>query len=154
MARVRVTYEVWVDFRAAAGWQPINVYLGELVRREVERHRSRRLRTAKLADAELVDALERARELQGELAAIVEQLERRLDRTGSGASDLNRSSQRWADEIGDADERCRCSVRDAFFGTHSGHISPDSRVADQSKSPIYSDFLVAEEGLEPPTRGL
>jgi hypothetical protein len=28
MARVRVSDEVWAEFRIAVGWQPINTYLG------------------------------------------------------------------------------------------------------------------------------
>jgi hypothetical protein len=98
MARVRVSDEVWAEFRAAAGWQPINLYLGELVRREVDRQRSRRLRAGKLSDRELVDALDRASELYVQLAAIVDGLERRLDRKGSGGS-ADQSSHSWADEL-------------------------------------------------------
>jgi DNA polymerase III epsilon subunit-like protein len=99
MARVRVTDEIWAEFRAAVGWMPINLYLGELVSREVERERSRSLRAGKLADREVIDALERARELHEQLSAIVEWLEHRLDRTSSSGSDLDRSSQSWADEV-------------------------------------------------------
>jgi hypothetical protein len=69
------------------------------VRREVEHHRSRRLRAGQLNDRELVDALARARELHEELSAIVERLERRLDRVVSGDSDADRLSHSWADEI-------------------------------------------------------
>lgn len=99
MARVRVSDEVWAEFRAAVGWQPINLYLGELVRRDVERHRSRRLRAGQLNDREVIDALDRASELHVEIAAIVDRLERRLDRTGSAGSARDQSSHSWADEI-------------------------------------------------------
>lgn len=75
MARVRVNDDVWSDFRDLAGSRPVAVVLGELVTREVERHRSKRLREGQLDDRQLVDALERARDQQADLAAIVERLE-------------------------------------------------------------------------------
>jgi hypothetical protein len=75
MARVRVKDDVWSDFRDLAGSRPVAVALGELVTREVERHRSKRLREGQLDDRQLVDALERARDQQADLAAIVERLE-------------------------------------------------------------------------------
>jgi hypothetical protein len=78
MARIRVSDEVWADFRTSAGLTPLNVRLGELVKRDVERYRSRRLREGQLDDDELIDALERARDLHGDLATLVERLERRL----------------------------------------------------------------------------
>ncbi|MCP9492034.1 MAG: hypothetical protein MSC31_19485 [Solirubrobacteraceae bacterium MAG38_C4-C5] len=83
MARVAVTDEVWADYRALLGSQPIAHALGELVEREVDRHHARRLRDGELDDAELVDALQRARELHEDLAQIVARLERRLDRPAS-----------------------------------------------------------------------
>lgn len=78
MARVRVTDEVWTDFRAAAGQRPLNELLGELVVRHVDRYRSRRLKEAHLDDDELLAALDRARELHADLAEITARLERRL----------------------------------------------------------------------------
>ena len=51
MARVRATDEVWAEFRAAAGLQPINVLLGELVERHVQRFRSEQLRRGEVDDA-------------------------------------------------------------------------------------------------------
>jgi hypothetical protein len=81
MARVHVADEVWADFRAAAGHRPISEVLGELVTREVDRYRSRRLRDGQLDPREVIDALERAAQQQAELAAIVERLER-LRRAG------------------------------------------------------------------------
>jgi hypothetical protein len=90
-----------------------------MVRREVERHRSRRLRAGRLDDRELVDALERATEPHKELSAIVERLERRLDLAASGASEVDRSNRSWADEIdSDAARRRRPTPRMHF----SGHI--------------------------------
>lgn len=96
MARVYATDEVWADFRAAAEPYPLNVKLGELVQREVDRYRSRRLREGQLDDQELVDALARARELHEELAEIVARLERRLDQ----ATDTDAEPRSgWGEEI-------------------------------------------------------
>jgi hypothetical protein len=81
MARVWVSDAVWADFRAAAGVTPLNLRLGELVTRDVERYRSRRLREGTLDDDQLVAALERAQELHGDLVALVHRLERRLERS-------------------------------------------------------------------------
>lgn len=53
--------------------------LGGLVEREVDRYRVRRLKAGQLNDHQLVDALDRARQLHGQLAAIVDRLEHRLD---------------------------------------------------------------------------
>jgi hypothetical protein len=75
MARVAVADDIWADFRAAAGYRPVSEVLGELVEREVSRYRSQRLRDGLLDGGELVEALERARLQQEELAAIVERLE-------------------------------------------------------------------------------
>ncbi len=86
MARVRATDEVWAEFRAAAGLQPINVLLGELVERHVQRFRSEQLRHGEVDDAELIDALDRALELHRDLGAIVARLEQRLDRQAGPAA--------------------------------------------------------------------
>lgn len=79
MARVHVNDQVWAEFRASAGRRPINEVLGELVEREVDRHRSRQLRDGSLNDVELVEALGRARELHDEHVELVARIERRLD---------------------------------------------------------------------------
>ena len=79
MARVQVDDAIWADFRALAGYRPVSEVLGELVTREVERYRSRRLREGELDDREVVEALERAREQQQDLQAIVERLERAVE---------------------------------------------------------------------------
>src|SRR3954453_6893305 len=89
MARVRVDDDVWEEFRAAAGARPVAVVLGELVAREVEREGAKRIREGSADDAELLAALERAQELQGDLAVLVARLERRLDagsKLGGGVS--------------------------------------------------------------------
>jgi hypothetical protein len=75
MARVAVADDVWTDFRAAAGHRAVSEVLGELVEREVARYRSQRLRDGRLEPRELVEALERARLQQDDLATIVERLE-------------------------------------------------------------------------------
>lgn len=75
MARVQVTDDVWGDFRALAGYKPMSELLGELVTREVERYRSQKLRAGQLEPRELLEALERARDQQEDLAAIVSRLE-------------------------------------------------------------------------------
>lgn len=76
MARVRVPADTWAEFRAIAGDRPVAAVLGDLVTREVERNRSRRLRERQVDERELLDALERAREQQADLAATVDRLER------------------------------------------------------------------------------
>lgn len=81
MARVQVTDDVWADFRAAAGHRPLSEVLGELVTREVERYRSRRLREGQLDPREITAALDYAAQQQAALAVIVERLER-LHRVG------------------------------------------------------------------------
>ena len=76
MARVQVSDETWADFRTAAGNRPISVVLGDLVGREVDRYRSKRIRDGSLGPDELVDALDDARRQQADLAVIVDRLER------------------------------------------------------------------------------
>jgi len=78
-ARVNVSDEVWRAFRDVVGNESIAAYLGRLVERAVERDRARRVRDGAVDDLELLEALERARELHSDLAAIVARLERRLD---------------------------------------------------------------------------
>lgn len=78
-ARVNVSDEVWREFRDVVGNDSIAAFLGRLVERTVERDRVRRLREGTVDDLVLLDALERARELHSDLAAIVAWLERRLE---------------------------------------------------------------------------
>ena len=77
MARVHVSDDVWAEFRRAAGNTPMSQVLGRLVEREVERARARRIRHGTVDDQLVLDALERARELHEDVAAIIERLERR-----------------------------------------------------------------------------
>lgn len=80
MARVQASAEVWMEFRALAGTRPISELLGELVAREVDRHRSQQLRESELQPSELLDALDRARVQQADLAVIVDRLEALQDK--------------------------------------------------------------------------
>ncbi len=96
MARVHVSDEVWAEFRRAAGNTPMSQVLGRLVEREVERDRARRIRQGSVDDQVVLDALERARELHDDVAAIIDRLERRAappvppsrDEPGQQAMDL------------------------------------------------------------------
>src|SRR4051794_13103837 len=78
-ARVKVSDDVWTDFREATRNRSVAIALGDLVTREVDRYRARRVREGSVDEQELLEALERAHELYAELAAFVERLERRLD---------------------------------------------------------------------------
>jgi hypothetical protein len=71
MARVQVTDETWAAYRAALGATPVSIALGRLVEREVASHRRR---TALDADGVRV-AVEDARAVATELAALVARLE-------------------------------------------------------------------------------
>ena len=73
-ARVRVTDDVWRDFRAATSGS-ISRALGVLVEEEVERYRSRRIADGTATDRELLDALQRAEELERRVATLVRRLE-------------------------------------------------------------------------------
>ncbi len=75
-ARVNVSDEVWREFRDVVGNDSIAAYLGRLVERAVERDRARRVREGSVDQLQLLDALKRARELHGDLAAMVARLER------------------------------------------------------------------------------
>lgn len=77
MARVHVSDDVWAEFRRAAGNTPMSQILGRLVEREVERDRARRIRQGSVDDQIVLDALERARELHDDVAAVIDRLERR-----------------------------------------------------------------------------
>jgi flagellar biosynthesis/type III secretory pathway protein FliH len=71
MARVRASDEVWAAFRAGLGTTPVNVALGELVRREVGR---RQRRTA--GDEQGVRlAVEDARAVADELQEMIARLD-------------------------------------------------------------------------------
>src|SRR3954447_15703709 len=76
-ARVKVTDDVWDDFRLLTRSEGVGEALGRLVTRDVERWRAARIRDGSADDQAVLDALERARELQTDLAAIVAQLERK-----------------------------------------------------------------------------
>lgn len=71
MARVQVSDDVWAAYRAGLGATPVNIALGELVSREVGR-RARR-RASDVAGVRI--ALDDARVLADELAALIARLE-------------------------------------------------------------------------------
>ncbi len=75
MPRVLVDDRTWREFRDLSGYRPIAQVLGEPVEREVKSARSKQLRAGSLSDAQVLHALERAREQQADLAAIVDRLE-------------------------------------------------------------------------------
>jgi hypothetical protein len=83
-ARVKVSDDVWADFREATRNSSVSIALGDLVTREVDRYRARRVREGSADEQELIEALERAHELHAELAALVKRLERRLDLHAAG----------------------------------------------------------------------
>lgn len=76
-ARVKVPDDVWQDFRQLTHAETVGEALGRLVTREVERWRTARIREGSADDRAVLDALERAHELQADLAAVVAYLERR-----------------------------------------------------------------------------
>lgn len=78
-ARVKVSDDVWADFREATRNSSVAIGLGELVAREADRYRARRVRDGAADEHELLDALERAHELHARLAELVKRLERRLE---------------------------------------------------------------------------
>jgi hypothetical protein len=86
MARIAVSDKVWADFRTVAGQRPLSLVLAELVEREVDLYRQRRVRDGTADDHELLVALVEARELQRDLAEIASRLERRLDRRATSTS--------------------------------------------------------------------
>ena len=79
MARVHVDDTTWQVFKNAAGQTPISGLLGQLVTRHVNHHQARQAHADTLADRELLDALQRATELQRDLGRLIERLEHRLE---------------------------------------------------------------------------
>jgi len=68
----------------------VSVVLGELVTREVQRHRSRRLREGEIEDCELVDAIDRAR---------VQQADPGRDRCALGAAAVRTGLRRLMEPV-------------------------------------------------------
>jgi hypothetical protein len=98
MARVQVSDEVWAAYRASLGATPVSVALGELVRREVGRAARR---SANDADGARL-ALEDARQLSGELAALITRLERTTGPSAVPSQDhprLSQSEPHWANDL-------------------------------------------------------
>jgi len=92
MARVQVSDEVWSAYRASLGATPVSVALGELVRREVGRAARR---SASDPDGARL-ALEDARQLSDELAALITRLERAADSTALRRGDFQPVPERPA----------------------------------------------------------
>ena len=78
-ARVKVSDDVWSEFRETTRNSSVAIALGDLVTREVDRYRARRVREGSADEQELLEALERAQELHAELAELVRRLERRIE---------------------------------------------------------------------------
>jgi hypothetical protein len=78
-ARVKVSDDAWADFREATRNSSVALALGELVAREVDRYRARRVREGWADELELLEALERAQELRADLVELVRRLEQRLE---------------------------------------------------------------------------
>jgi len=79
MARVQASDEVWAAFRSQLGVTPVSVALGRLVEREVGR-----TARASATDGEGARlALQDAREVAGELAALIVRLERTEQRAAA-----------------------------------------------------------------------
>jgi len=99
MARVQVSDEVWAAYRAGLGATPVSVALGELVRREVGRAARR---SATDADGARF-ALEDARQLSDELAALIARLERAARSGAAPSGDVEPVSHverpHWADDL-------------------------------------------------------
>jgi hypothetical protein len=99
MARVQVSDDVWAAYRASLGATPVSVALGELVRREVGRAARR---SADDADGARL-AIEDARQLSDELAALIARLERASGSAAVPSRDVEPASQlerpHWADDL-------------------------------------------------------
>jgi hypothetical protein len=97
MARVQVSDEVWAAYRASLGPTPVSVALGELVRREVGR--AARRSASDPEGARL--ALENARQLVDELAALITRLERATGSAPLHSGDLEPVPGRpgWAHDL-------------------------------------------------------
>lgn len=75
-ARVRASDEDWQTFRVSLAGRSIAEALGDLVECEVSAYRRRLAQRDDAAAAEVLAALRASRELQAELATIVDRLER------------------------------------------------------------------------------
>jgi hypothetical protein len=82
MARVQVSDDVWSAFRANLGATPVNVALGELVRREVGRRERRTASDEQGVRLAVADARAVADELQEMIARLDEATSSRLGPSG------------------------------------------------------------------------
>lgn len=99
MARVQISDEIWAAYRASLGATPVSVALGELVRREVGRAARR---AANDTDGVRL-ALEDARALSDELAALMARLEQSAGPAAVPSADVEPAGcvecPRWADDL-------------------------------------------------------
>jgi hypothetical protein len=98
MARVQVSDEVWAAFRSALGTTPVNVALGELVRREV----ARKARRSADDVGGIRIALADAREVADELKALITRLERAAAndlRSPESQPSFGDERRHWADNL-------------------------------------------------------
>jgi hypothetical protein len=98
MARVQVTDEVWTAFRAGLGTIPVNVALGELVKREVGRKARRSANDAAGIQVALADA----RDVADELTLLIARLERADAndlRAREGERSFGDDRRHWADNL-------------------------------------------------------
>jgi hypothetical protein len=72
-------------FKSAAGETPISELLGQLVTRHVHRHQVRQTEDGSIDDRQLLDALQRAAELQRDLSQLVARLEYRIGHRAEGS---------------------------------------------------------------------
>jgi hypothetical protein len=74
-----VSDDVWTDFQRSTAGRSIAVVLGELVERRIDRYRAQQVAKGTVDERELLEALDRARALHDDLAAIVRRIEAKID---------------------------------------------------------------------------
>lgn len=79
-ARVTVDEPTWQAFKQITAGSSIGQVLGELVTRHVHHQQARQAKDGQLEDPQLLDALERAQQLQHDLSYLVRRIEDRLAR--------------------------------------------------------------------------
>lgn len=85
-ARVSVDEQTWQAFKQITADSSISQVLGDLVTRHVHHTQARQAKDGQLEDRELLDALDRAQELQRDLGHLLRRIEDRIDRTSRQAT--------------------------------------------------------------------